>query len=38
MRTRVRRELERSASTVAAIDEEQVLAIAEALVQGLPFR
>ena len=33
MRTRVRRELERSASTVAAIDEEQVLAIAEALVR-----
>ncbi len=33
MMVRVRRELERSASTVAAIDEEQVLAIAEALVR-----
>ncbi len=32
MRTRVRRELERSASTIAAVDEGQVTAIAEALV------
>jgi len=33
MKARVRRELERAAATVAAIDDEQVLAIAEALVK-----